>query len=42
LARFPVEAQAMVSMPLARAQVTATDTTRSLKELVGFMVSFLR
>src|SRR5437879_7313544 len=42
LARLPVEAQAMVSNPLARAQLIATDTTRSLKELVGFMLSFFR
>ena len=32
----------MVSKPCARAQETATETTRSLKELVGFMVSFFR
>src|SRR5689334_17151616 len=42
LARLPVDAQAMVSNPCARAHVMATDTTRSLKELVGFMVSFFR
>jgi len=42
LARLPVEAQAMVSKPFDRAQLIATDTTRSLKELVGFMLSFFR
>src|SRR6266851_349122 len=42
LARLPVEAHAMVSKPCARAQLIATDTTRSLKELVGFMLSFFR
>ena len=42
LARLPVDAHAMVSKPFALAQLMATDTTRSLKELVGFMLSFLR
>jgi len=42
LARFPVEAQPIVSKPLARAQEMATDTTRSLNELVGFIESFFR
>src|SRR5258708_14375721 len=42
LARFPVDAHAIVSKPLARAQLMATDTTRSLNELVGFMLSFFR
>src|SRR5258707_13131119 len=42
LARLPVDAQAMVEKPLRRAHDTATLTTRSLKELVGFMVSFFR
>src|SRR2546430_201565 len=41
LARLPVEAQPIVSKPWARAHDTATDTTRSLNELVGFMLSFL-
>src|SRR3989454_7385310 len=42
LARFPVEAHAIVSKPCARAQLMATETTRSLNELVGFMLSFFR
>src|SRR5712692_6134380 len=42
LARFPVDAHAMVSKPCERAQLIATDTTRSLNELVGFMLSFFR
>src|SRR6266853_823302 len=42
LARLPVDAHAMVSNPCARAQLIATDTTRSLKELVGFMLSFFK
>src|SRR6516162_3077991 len=42
LARLPVEAQAIVSNPFARAHEIATETTRSLNELVGFMLSFLR
>src|SRR4029453_14300667 len=41
-ARFPVEAQATVDRPNARALATATATTRSLKELVGLRVSSLR
>ena len=32
----------MVSNPWECAQLTATDTTRSLNELVGFMLSFFR
>jgi len=32
----------MVSKPCASAQEIATDTTRSLNELVGFMLSFFR
>src|SRR2546430_10942798 len=35
-ARFPVEAQATVSKPNSRAFVTATDTTRSLNDHVGW------
>ena len=42
LARFPVDAHAIVSKPCERAQLIATDTTRSLNELVGFMLSFFR
>src|SRR5256885_16264538 len=42
LARLPVDAHAIVSKPFARAQLMATDTTRSLNELVGFMLSFFR
>src|SRR5215831_13834952 len=42
LARLPVEAQPIVSNPWERAHDTATDTTRSLNELVGFMLSFFR
>src|ERR1035441_5603157 len=41
LARLPVEAHAIVSKPSSRARVTATDTTRSLKEWVGLAASFL-
>src|SRR4030095_9244928 len=41
-ARFPVEAQATVVRPKARALAPATATTRSLKELVGLRVSSLR
>src|SRR5579875_3447531 len=40
-ARFPVDAQANVSNPNARARVTAMDTGRSLNEKVGLTVSFL-
>ena len=42
LARLPVEAQATVVKPMARAAVRATVTTRSLKEWVGFAMSFFR
>jgi hypothetical protein len=35
LARLPVDAQATVSNPSSRARVSATATTRSLKERVG-------
>src|SRR3990172_12637113 len=43
LARFPVEAHATVSKPNSLARVSATATTRSLKDSVGwFTVSFLR
>ncbi len=42
LARLPVDAQPIVSNPCALAHDTATDTTRSLNELVGFMLSFFR
>src|ERR1700738_1861668 len=42
LARLPVERHAIVANPFARAQLIAPDTTRSLNELVGFMLSFLR
>src|SRR5579872_2717443 len=38
LARLPVDAQAIVSKPCARAQLIATETTRSLNEFVGFML----
>jgi hypothetical protein len=41
LARLPVEAQARTSKPRSRAQADATETTRSLKECVGFAASFL-
>src|SRR5258708_25244444 len=41
LARFPVEAHAIVSKPSSRARVVATETTRSLKECVGLAASFL-
>ena len=41
LARLPVEAQAATLKPSWRALVSATDTTRSLNEPVGFTVSFL-
>src|SRR6266508_2338282 len=41
-ARLPVEAQASVVSPKARARAAATATTRSLKELVGLRVSYLR
>src|SRR5690606_11484089 len=40
-ARLPVDAQATVSNPNARAVVSATDTTRSLNDQVGLTVSFL-
>jgi hypothetical protein len=40
-ARFPVEAQAIVSKPSSCARASATETTRSLNECVGFAVSFL-
>src|SRR5215470_6854537 len=36
LARFPVEAHATVSKPNSRAFVTATETTRSLKDQDGW------
>src|SRR3712207_9049789 len=39
LARLPVDAQAYRSKPSARAAVSATDTTRSLKEWVGLAES---
>src|SRR6202171_4620996 len=42
LARLPVDAHAIVSKPFDRAQLIATDTTRSLNEFVGFMLSFFR
>ncbi len=43
LARFPVEAHATVSRPSSRALLTATETTRSLKDQVGWQTaSFLR
>ncbi len=35
LARLPVEAHATVSSPSSRALLTATETTRSLKDQVG-------
>src|SRR5262249_6845110 len=35
-ARLPVEAQATVSKPNSRAFVTATDTTRSVNDRVGW------
>ena len=38
----PDHAHAIVSKPFARAQLIATETTRSLNELVGFMLSFFR
>ncbi len=41
LARLPVEAQAIVSKPSSWARASATETTRSLNEWVGFAVSFL-
>ena len=40
-ARLPVDAQATVSNPSSCARASATDTTRSLNECVGFAVSFL-
>ena len=40
-ARLPVEAHAIVSKPSSRARATATETTRSLNECVGFAASFL-
>src|SRR5438552_3054223 len=40
-ARFPVDAHATVSNPNSQALVSATDTTRSLKECVGLRVSSL-
>ncbi len=40
-ARLPVEAQATVSKPSSIARASATETTRSLNECVGFAVSFL-
>src|SRR5260370_15646665 len=41
-ARLPVEAHATVSKPNSRAFVTATETTRSLKDHVGWQTeSFL-
>ena len=39
-ARLPVEAQATTSKPSSRAFASATATTRSLNECVGFAVSF--
>ena len=39
VARFPVDAQAAVVKPSRRALESATDTTRSLNEPVGFRVS---
>lgn len=42
LARLPVEAQLTVVKPSSRARVSATETTRSLKESVGILTpSFL-
>ena len=42
LARLPVEAQLTVVNPSSRARVSATETTRSLKESVGMLTpSFL-
>src|SRR5947209_15267609 len=41
LARFPVDAQAATLKPSSRPRASATDTTRSLNEPVGFRVSFL-
>ncbi len=42
LGRLPVEAHATVSKPNSRALATATATTRSLKEQVGWQTaSFL-
>src|SRR5262252_732656 len=38
-ARLPVDAHAIVSKPCDRAQLIATETTRSLNEFVGFMLS---
>jgi hypothetical protein len=38
---LPVDAQATVSKPSSIARASATDTTRSLNECVGFAVSFL-
>ena len=40
LAKLPVEAQAIASKPNSRARAMATETTRSLKDHVGFTVSF--
>jgi hypothetical protein len=40
LARLPVEAHAATLKPMARARASATDTTRSLNDPVGFRVSF--
>src|SRR5688572_25294759 len=41
LARLPVDAQAAVLKPKSRALPSATATTRSLNEFVGFRVSSL-
>ena len=40
LARLPVDAQAATLKPNSSALLSATDTTRSLNELVGLRVSF--
>src|SRR3954468_2918881 len=41
LARLPVDAHAATLKPSSRALLSATETTRSLKDPVGFSVSFL-
>src|SRR5690606_41672080 len=41
LARLPVEAHAYLVKPIARAAVSATETTRSLNEWVGLAESSL-
>src|SRR5437764_11979296 len=41
LARFPVDAHAIVVKPNSLARASAIETTRSLHECVGFAASFL-